>query len=46
LELLAIETSDFLLLLLSGQVSSPEHNNDIKGETLDLIKYIDNNFDG
>jgi hypothetical protein len=44
LELLAIETSDFLLL--SGQVSSPEHNNDIKGETLDLIKYIDNNFDG
>jgi hypothetical protein len=23
-----------------------EHNNDIRGESLDLIKYIDRNFDG
>ncbi|KAL6645782.1 hypothetical protein ACP70R_017390 [Stipagrostis hirtigluma subsp. patula] len=29
-----------------GTVPSLEHNNEIKGESLDLIKYIDSNFDG
>ena len=28
------------------QVPSLEHNNEIKGESLDLIKYIDSNFEG
>lgn len=28
------------------QVPSLEHNNEVKGESLDLIKYIDSNFDG
>jgi hypothetical protein len=23
-----------------------EHNNEIRGESLDLVKYIDSNFDG
>ncbi|GJN31100.1 hypothetical protein PR202_gb19457 [Eleusine coracana subsp. coracana] len=31
---------------LSPQVPSLEHNNEVKGESLDLIKYIDSNFDG
>ena len=31
---------------LSRQVPSLEHNNEIRGESLDLIKYIDSNFDG
>nr|XP_034576285.1 protein IN2-1 isoform X2 [Setaria viridis] len=29
-----------------GTVPSLEHNNEIVGESLDLIKYIDSNFDG
>ncbi|CAL4913897.1 unnamed protein product [Urochloa decumbens] len=29
-----------------GTVPSLEHNNEIRGESLDLIKYIDSNFDG
>ncbi|XP_066384434.1 protein IN2-1 homolog B-like isoform X2 [Miscanthus floridulus] len=29
-----------------NQVPSLEHNNNIMGESLDLIKYIDSNFDG
>ncbi|KAL6645780.1 hypothetical protein ACP70R_017388 [Stipagrostis hirtigluma subsp. patula] len=29
-----------------GTVPSLEHKNEIKGESLDLIKYIDSNFDG
>ncbi|KAK3151264.1 hypothetical protein QOZ80_3AG0243740 [Eleusine coracana subsp. coracana] len=29
-----------------GTVPSLEHNNEVKGESLDLIKYIDSNFDG
>lgn len=28
------------------QVPSLEHNNEIKGESLDLIKYIDSHFEG
>lgn len=28
------------------QVPSLEHNNEIKGESLDLLKYIDSNFEG
>lgn len=28
------------------QVPSLEHNNEVKGESLDLIKYIDSHFDG
>lgn len=28
------------------QVPSLEHNNEVKGESLDLIKYIDKNFEG
>lgn len=28
------------------QVPSLEHNNEVKGESLDLIKYIDAHFDG
>ena len=28
------------------QVPSLEHNNEVKGESLDLVKYIDSNFDG
>jgi glutathione S-transferase len=27
-------------------VPSLEYNNEVKGESLDLIKYIDSNFDG
>jgi hypothetical protein len=30
----------------SGQVPSLEHNKRVIGESLDLIKYIDSNFDG
>ncbi|PUZ41607.1 hypothetical protein GQ55_9G518000 [Panicum hallii var. hallii] len=29
-----------------GTVPSLEHNNEIRGESLDLIRYIDSNFDG
>ncbi|OEL32811.1 Protein IN2-1, partial [Dichanthelium oligosanthes] len=29
-----------------GTVPSVEHNNEIRGESLDLIRYIDSNFDG
>jgi glutathione S-transferase len=29
-----------------GQVPALEHNNQVKGESLDLVKYIDSNFDG
>ncbi|KAG8651252.1 protein IN2-1 homolog B isoform X2 [Manihot esculenta] len=29
-----------------NKVPSLEHNNEVKGESLDLIKYIDSNFDG
>lgn len=29
-----------------NKVPSLEHNNEVKGESLDLIKYIDNNFEG
>lgn len=28
------------------QVPSLEHNNEVKGESLDLIKYIDTHFEG
>lgn len=28
------------------QVPALEHNNEVKGESLDLIKYIDNHFEG
>lgn len=28
------------------QVPSLEHNNEVKGESLDLIKYIDAHFEG
>lgn len=28
------------------QVPSLEHKNEVKGESLDLIKYIDTNFEG
>jgi hypothetical protein len=28
------------------QVPSLEHKNEVKGESLDLIKYIDNHFEG
>jgi len=31
---------------LSRQVPSLEHNNQVKGESLDLVKYIDSNFEG
>lgn len=31
---------------LSRQVPSLEHDSKIKGESLDLIKYIDSNFEG
>jgi hypothetical protein len=27
-------------------VPSLEHNNQVKGESLDLVKYIDSNFEG
>ncbi|KAI3459022.1 hypothetical protein Pfo_015685 [Paulownia fortunei] len=29
-----------------NKVPSLEHNNEVKGESLDLIRYIDNNFEG
>jgi glutathione S-transferase len=29
-----------------NKVPSLEHNNQVKGESLDLVKYIDSNFDG
>uniref|UniRef100_R7WEM6 Uncharacterized protein n=1 Tax=Aegilops tauschii TaxID=37682 RepID=R7WEM6_AEGTA len=29
-----------------NKVPSLEHNNEVKGESLDLVKYIDSNFDG
>ncbi|XAR56114.1 hypothetical protein NMG60_11036450 [Bertholletia excelsa] len=29
-----------------NKVPALEHNNEVKGESLDLIKYIDNNFEG
>jgi uridine kinase len=35
-----------IFLLLSRQVSSLEHKNDVRGESLDLIKYINNDIDG
>lgn len=28
------------------QVPSLEHNNEVKGESLELVKYIDSNFEG
>jgi hypothetical protein len=28
------------------QVPSLEHKNEVKGESLDLIKYVDNHFEG
>ncbi|MBH0219711.1 hypothetical protein GH793_16145, partial [Listeria monocytogenes] len=30
----------------ANKVPSLEHNNEVKGESLDLIKYIDSNFEG
>lgn len=30
----------------SPQVPALEHNNEVRGESLDLIKYIDSNFEG
>ncbi|CAK9142935.1 unnamed protein product [Ilex paraguariensis] len=32
--------------LVKNWVPSLEHNNEVKGESLDLIKYIDSNFEG
>jgi glutathione S-transferase len=37
---------EHLRTFLSRQVPSLEHNNEIRGESLDLIRYIDSNFDG
>ena len=36
----------FITSTLNWQVPSLEHNNEVKGESLDLVKYIDSNFDG
>lgn len=35
-----------LVYILLFQVPSLEHNNEVKVESLDLIKYIDSNFEG
>lgn len=41
----------FYNVLLSGafsfiQVPALEHNNEVRGESLDLLKYVDSNFEG
>lgn len=36
----------YILGFCFGQVPSLEHNNQVKGESLDLIKYIDEYFEG
>ena len=35
-----------LLCEFATQVPSLEHNNKVRGESLDLIKYIDSHFEG
>ncbi|XP_022008466.1 protein IN2-1 homolog B-like, partial [Helianthus annuus] len=41
-----IEYDYKFLKLESTKVLALEHNNEVKGESLDLIKYIDTNFEG
>ena len=47
-----METSFYIFLscmidpFFPRQVPSLEHNNQVKGESLDLVKYIDSNFEG
>lgn len=36
----------YLFMYFHFQVPSLEHNNEVRGESLDLIKYIDTHFEG
>jgi hypothetical protein len=38
--------NDVLMCFQAPQVPSLEHNNEVRGESLDLIKYIDTHFEG